>query len=71
MEKYTILFEAGDVSKNVIDKSIIESSMILATVASKDDSMTSVSIEQKIGSFIIYPNSVPTSETKVNCMVWH
>lgn len=71
MEKYTILFETGEISKTVADEKIIESSMVLATVASQDDSMTSVSIVQNIGSFTIYPNSVPSSGTKVNCIVWH
>lgn len=65
----SVNFAALDSSLTVTNSLVNANSVIIVTVASNDVSMQDVFITQTSGSFTIYPNSAPTSETRVNFII--
>ena len=65
----SINFAAADASKVVTNARVSASSIIVATVATNDATMTSVQAVAAAGSFTLYANSAATAETRVNFLV--
>ena len=65
----SINFAAADASKVVTNARVSASSIIVATVATNDATMTSVQVVAAAGSFTLYANSAATAETRVNFLV--
>lgn len=61
---------AASASSLVVTNSLVStSSVVMATVATNDATMTSVQAVAGSGSFTLYPDTAPTSETRVNFLV--
>ena len=62
-------FADGATSLTVTNSYVDADSIIIATVATNDGTMTSAQVVAGAGSFVIYPNAAPTEETRVNFLV--
>ena len=62
-------FAAADASKVVTNSLVTASSIIIATVATNDTTLTSVQAVAAAGSFTLYANAVATAETRVNFLI--
>lgn len=65
----SVNFAAAATSVVVTNSLITTSSVIVATIATNDATMTSVQVVAAAGSFTIYANVAPTAETRVNFLV--
>ena len=65
----SVNFAASDASKVVTNSLVTTNSIIVATVATNDATMTSVQAVAAAGSFTLYANSAATAETRVNFLV--
>lgn len=65
----SVNFAAAAASLVVTNNLVATSSIIIATVATNDATMTSVQAVAGAGSFTLYPNVAPTGETRVNFLV--
>lgn len=65
----TVNFAAGATSLFVTNSLVTTNSRILCTVGTNDATMKSVQAVATAGGFTLYPNAVPTAETRVNWMV--
>jgi hypothetical protein len=65
----SVNFAAAAASLVVTNSFVTTSSVIQATVGTNDATMKSVQVVAASGSFTIYPNAVPTAETKVFFLV--
>lgn len=64
-------FAAAATSLVVTDSLVTANSIILATVASNDATMKSVAVVAGSGSFTLFANAAPTTETAVNFLVFN
>ena len=62
-------FAAADASKVVTNSLVTTSSIIIATVATNDTTLTSVQAVAAAGSFTLYTNAAATAETRVNFLI--
>lgn len=65
----SVNFAAAATSVVVTNSLVTTSSVIVATIATNDATMTSVQVVAAAGSFTIYANVAPTAETRVNFLV--
>lgn len=65
----SVNFAAGASSLTVTSSLATANSIILATVRTDDSNMSSVQVESSSGSFIIYANSPPAAETRVDFFI--
>jgi hypothetical protein len=65
----SINFETGNTSVLVTNARVTVNSIIIATVATNDTSMKSVTVVPGAGLFTIYPNATPAANTQVNFLV--
>ena len=65
----SVNFAAAAVSLVVTNSLVATSSIIMATIAANDATMTSVQAVAAAGSFTLYANAAPTAETRVNFLV--
>lgn len=65
----SVNFAAAATSLVVTNSLVATSSVILATVATNDTTMTSVQAVAGAGSFTLYANAAATAETRVNFLV--
>lgn len=65
----SVNFAAADTSLVVTNSLVTTSSIIIATVATNDATMTSVQAVAGSGSFTLYANAAATAETRVNFLV--
>jgi hypothetical protein len=65
----TVNFATAAASLVVTNSLVSASSIIICTVGTNDATMKSVQAVAGTGSFTIYPNAVPTAETRVNFLV--
>lgn len=65
----SVNFAAGATQLTVTCNLVTTSSVIVCTVGTNDTTMKSVLAVAGSGSFVIYPNAVPTAETRVNFLV--
>jgi hypothetical protein len=65
----SVNFAAAATSLVVTNSLVTSNSVIIATVATNDATMTSVQVAAGTGSFTIYANAAATAETRVNFLV--
>jgi hypothetical protein len=65
----SVNFAASAVSVKVTNSLVTTDSLIFLTIAANDTTMKSVRYVASAGQFIIYPDAVPTAETRVNFWV--
>ncbi len=65
----SVNFAASAASLVVTNSTVTANSIIQATVATNDTTMKSVQAVAGSGSFTLYPNALPTAETRVNFSV--
>jgi hypothetical protein len=65
----SVNFAAADTSLVVTNSLVTANSVIIATVATNDATMTSVQAVAGAGSFTLYANAAATAETRVNFLV--
>lgn len=65
----SVNFAAGASSLTVTSSLATANSIILATVRTDDSNMSSVQVESTSGSFVIYANSPPAAETRVDFFI--
>lgn len=65
----TVNFAAAGASLVVTNSLCATTSIILCTVGTNDATMKSVQAVAGSGSFTLYPNAVPTAETRVNFLI--
>lgn len=65
----SVNFAAAATSLVVTNNLVTSNSVIIATVATNDATMTSVQVAAGAGSFTIYANAAATAETRVNFLV--
>ena len=69
MSSGRVNFAAAATSLVVTNSLVTASSIVIATVATNDTTMTSVQAVAGVGSFTLYANVAPTGETAVNFLV--
>lgn len=67
----SVNFAASAASLVVTNSLVTTSSVIVASVATNDATMKDVQAVAGSGSFTLYPNAVPTAETRVNFIVFN
>ena len=65
----SINFAAAAASVVVTNSLVTTNSVIICTVGTNDATMKSAAVVGATGSFTIYPNAVPTAETRVNFFI--
>jgi hypothetical protein len=65
----SVNFAAAAASLVVTNSLVTANSVIVATIGTHDATMTSVQVVAAAGSFTIWPNAVPTAETRVNFLI--